>query len=318
MNTVGPAGVLLLPAGAPEAEWLEARQHGLGASEIAQVLGLSTWGSPYSVWARKTSPVEATERTERQRWGLDLEAVIASRFASEHPEFRVEPVGLVANRNLPWVLATPDRGLYRDELAALLELKTAGAELVHEWDDEPPHVYWLQCQWQMLATGLDTVFVAVLIGGSDYREYEIPRDEDAIAYLLKEGRAFWDRVENGDPPEVDGSDHTTTALNRRYYATSGAVIELSEQAQQIVADYWAAHNAAKAAEEAKTVAGNRLRAMLGDAVEGTIGGRSVVSWKPQSRVSFDSKRFREAHPDLWAQFSGPCDFRVLRPSKKAL
>ena len=57
LRTVGPEGVEILPYNALEQAWLAQRNSGIGASEVAAVLGESTYYSPYSLWARKTGRV---------------------------------------------------------------------------------------------------------------------------------------------------------------------------------------------------------------------------------------------------------------------
>ena len=59
-----PAGKLILKASEyahDREKWLKARRSGLGASEVAAILGLSPWSTPYKVWKDKVSsepPVE--------------------------------------------------------------------------------------------------------------------------------------------------------------------------------------------------------------------------------------------------------------------
>lgn len=38
------------------AEWLEWRRNGIGATDVAGILGVSPWASPWSVWADKCAP----------------------------------------------------------------------------------------------------------------------------------------------------------------------------------------------------------------------------------------------------------------------
>ena len=40
------------------AEWLDWRRGGIGSSDIAAIIGLSPWATPYSVWAEKTGRLD--------------------------------------------------------------------------------------------------------------------------------------------------------------------------------------------------------------------------------------------------------------------
>jgi len=43
-----------------------------------------------------------------------------------------------------------------------------------------------------------------------------------------------------------------------------------------------------------------------------VDGATAVTWKQQSRQSFDGKRFAAEHPDLHKQYQTSSTYRVLR------
>jgi predicted phage-related endonuclease len=55
-----------------------------------------------------------------------------------------------------------------------------------------------------------------------------------------------------------------------------------------------------------------LAAAMDGATVGTVDGQEVVTWKQQSRISFDAKRFASEHPDLHKQYQTSSTFRVMR------
>lgn len=90
-------------------EWLEARGHGVGASEAAAALGLSRWESKYSLWARKCGLVPPPEPSVAMRVGTALEPMIASLYADQvgMPVRRVNR--LLRSKAHPFLLASLDR-----------------------------------------------------------------------------------------------------------------------------------------------------------------------------------------------------------------
>ena len=75
-NIPGMGGVLVAPPPTSKrarALWLAARKQGLGASEVATILGLAPTGwksSPLGIWLDKTHPdVIEKDVTERMEWG---------------------------------------------------------------------------------------------------------------------------------------------------------------------------------------------------------------------------------------------------------
>jgi len=62
----------------------------------------------------------------------------------------------------------------------------------------------------------------------------------------------------------------------------------------------AAEAAAKTAKESLEA---DLKAQVGDATEILVDGKTLFTFKPQSKVVLDGARFKEDHPDIWARYS---------------
>lgn len=255
-------------AGSPE--WSAVRRRAVGGSEVAAVLGLSPWESPFSLWWRKNGELAPIEETPEMEWGKRLEDVVAEKYADEHPE--VVPVGMgvaqYAHADRPWQIAAPDRLLIppyngdersaRERAEALLEVKTA--RYADGWGepgtDEIPLHYRCQVLWYLDVFGLDRCAVAVLIAGSDYREYEVTYDADECELIRNRVAAFVASLDGAPPsidshtatyealrelhPEIDGSDHDLDGrLARRYIAArlaTKAAKDEEQHAKSLIAD----------------------------------------------------------------------------------
>jgi putative phage-type endonuclease len=276
--------VRVLPASAPEAEWLEARRNGIGASEIAAVMGISPYDSPFSLWWRKFMGWETPENEEMSA-GKRLEAVIADWFAEHHQEYRVRRTGLWANVDRAWQLATPDRLLMRPVLpevphgvwgiGGLLECKSA-----YNWDGwgaqdtaEIPVHYKAQCLWQLDTMGVGYVWVAAF-SGLGFRQYLVNRDEKDLVMMREAGRRFMDSLAQGEPPNVD--DHSATLPIIRRLNT-----EIEDRDVEIPASVASGWLRSKRFKDLATRAERRyaatLRAHLGTAKTATCSGRKIAA-----------------------------------------
>jgi putative phage-type endonuclease len=272
-------------------EWFAQRRQGIGASEIAAVMGISPWESPFSLYWRKVNDWRV-DLSHEMEWGNRLEPVVADKFEQSHPEVFLLPSPLVVGPE-PWILATPDRfvryhctcpmGADRCRCFAsvrpttLLELKTAHSAQ-DGWGealtaDIPVH-YRAQVQWQMLATGLEKAFVAVLIGGSDYREYVVERDERDLRVMREYGRRFMDRLEAGDPPPIDDHAATLATVKRLHPDLDDAEVEVDSR---IANHYRRACEMDRKAGALKKRYEALLRAEMGRARKATSGGAFVAS-----------------------------------------
>jgi putative phage-type endonuclease len=273
----------LIPTGS-EAEWLEARRKGVTASEIAVIMGLSPYSSPYKLFHQKTGTLPPDDDSAVMERGRVLEPYIAGKFAEMHPEFFVEGDGrqLYAHSERSWELATPDRTLTEKatqetwaafiaaEPVAVLECKVDGGS-GDDWGDEgtgeiPVH-YRAQVLWQMDVMGVEAAYVARL-RVRDWRVmvYELKLDDDAQADLKlmrAEARDFLDRLDLRDEPDVDWRPATIDALKTLHPLGDGE--ETAEIGPQLADRYEAACRNYKHWERRKRLYEARIREAAGPA-----------------------------------------------------
>ncbi len=281
-------------------EWLRARKDGIGASEVAGLLGVSKWTTPYAIWAEKVTPDIDLDRpmTENQRWGLAHEDKIAEAFEEETGFETYLPAslgddlfathlilwhaGAVDGRAVP-LFATPDRFVVVPgyDHPAIAELKTADAYRSADWADGPPVEYLVQVQAQLACCpSAPWAYIAVLIGGNDFRWYKVERDPETIAEIERIATAFWwDHVASEVPPTLDGHPATTEALKRRYATedTPDSEIELdleTAEAGQRLLDLQDAIKALKAEQAALETESAKCENVLRQAIGGATYGRA--------------------------------------------
>jgi putative phage-type endonuclease len=305
-------------------EWLEARKKGIGGSDIAAICGLSRWKSPMDVYLDKIGAGGEVEPNEAMYWGSAIEAVIRQRFAEDHPEFIVTTHdGLAQHPDYPFMVASYDclcRDAETGQLVAGWEGKTASAYKRDEWSGESvPDEYWLQCQWYMNVSGLSRWFLSVLIGGNDYREFIVERDDETIEMLKSRAIEFWRLVETKTPPPIDGSEASSRVLDRLYPAQD-AVLDppyILEDAESLARAYIEAREALKGAQAVVDTIENELKALMASHAVGVAGDYEVI-WKPRTRRVIDTKRLMAEKPDIAAEYATETQFRVfsVKPLKE--
>jgi putative phage-type endonuclease len=186
--------------------WHAARANGIGGSEIAAVLGLSPYESAFSLWHRKQGLIGPVEESEEMYWGKVHEPAICARFAREHPDLPVTPAPTYSHQDRPWQIANPDRHAGPD----LLEAKTSrdAENWGEEGTDQIPVHYRAQCLHYMDVLGARRCWVAVLIAGSEYREYVVDYDADEAAFMRVQAEQFMASLAAGDRPAIDGHNAT--------------------------------------------------------------------------------------------------------------
>lgn len=259
-----------------EALWLEERRRGVGASESPVLFGsdVSSWGSPFDLWAVKTGQIApAPLSSDAARWGRHLEGPIADAY-SEETGRQVRDLGrntLLRSRAHSFLQATLDRVVEDAELGVgVLEIKNVGAHRLDEWVGTPPLRYQVQVQHQMAVTGDKWGALAVLVGGQKLIRFDIERDDAFIASLVELCGDFMAKVESKTPPPADGSEATARALAELYAVETGKAVELGARFVALDAEMQALKAKAQEIENRTREIRNEFLAAIGDAERGII------------------------------------------------
>ena len=186
----------------------------------------------------------------------------------------------------------------------VFEAKTANAFKASEWEcDAVPYEYILQVNHYMAVTGYTGACVAVLIGGNNFHWRYVERDEEIISLLIRLERDFWSRVQDGVPPDLDGSEASATYLSKRFpQGVASSKITLPDSATELIRQYSEANEQLERLTEQKQKAANLLKQMLGTHETGIVG-ESSITWKNVSQERFDSKLFETEQPDTYKQYT---------------
>lgn len=278
------------------ADWLDARRLGIGASDVAAIVGLSPWASAYSVWADKTQNLEDEEPAEWMRWGNLLEDAVLKEFEFQHGLVVADRQLLVHHPDLPWAMATvdglayegpadPDRDDYyrKQYTLGVVEAKTDSS--FGGWVEVPDH-YRIQVQWQLFVTGLEHAWIAVLHGGRNFKVYEDtpdPRVQSALA--IKVEKFYVEHVQSGRAPEVDGTEATTRVLADLWSGGEGEA-DLDPVAAADLKSLVAIRVEKARIEAEEKRLENRVKAALGESDVGLVNGEPWVTWKGMERKGY--------------------------------
>ncbi|MEN3132954.1 YqaJ viral recombinase family protein [Bacillus albus] len=297
--------------------WLEARQQGIGGSDVAAIAGLSKWKSQVQVFLEKTQAIEQEAvQSEAAYFGNVLEEVVAQEFTKRTGLKVQRRNAILQHPEYHWMLANVDRLIVGERVG--LECKTASEYLKKEWeDDEVPEAYILQCQHYMAVTGYEAWWIAALIGGNKFVYKKIERDEVIIQYLIHMERDFWlNHIEKDEPPMFDGSEASTQLLKRFYpESVEGSSIGLEKQEELLIEARDQVDREIKVLQEQKAEYENKLKAKLGICEKGTTENYTIY-WKSYTSNRFDSKRFKTEHPDLYKKYTKETISRKLSVKRK--
>lgn len=294
----------------PYEDWLEHRKLGIGGSDASIVCGVNRYKSPVELWLDKTGQLPPQEAGEAAYWGTQLEALVRREFSKRTNIIVSEPHQLLQSEEHPFMLANLDGVCESPEHGAcVFEAKTASAYKAGEWEDGIPDEYQLQIQHYMAVTGYAGAYIAVLIGGNTFRWKFVERDEELISMLIQLENDFWNHVQDGTPPPLDGSSASAKFLAERFPNSKPAShIILPDTAADLLAQYDEACEKLETITEQKQQAENLLKEMLGDNEVGTAGER-IITWKSITQERLDSTTLKAEHPALYKKYANKTSYR---------
>lgn len=306
-----PATVFKVEIAQDRDAWLEQRKGFIGASDVGTLLGLTTWGSPYELWARATGKLPSKDfDTERMAWGRRLEAAIAEGIAEDNGFSCYQPTcmwqdhTLRASATLDYLIPEPCGRILQElphaQGEGVFEIKNVdGIIAKQKWtDDEPPANYLCQLQQQLMLTGCTWGAIGGLVGGNTGHLFVYERHEPTIAKIREAISEFWQRVDQDSPYPIDESYATLEAVKHQYPNDNGDVLDKtdSDDLTMWAGEYKAAANDASSANARKRKAQANLMAALGDAKSMALNGYNVTT-------SFVEKDGHFVQPSSYRRFS---------------
>ena len=185
-----------------DAHWHELRRSHIGSSEVASLFDASPYLTRFELWHRKKGNiVDTIPDTERMEWGRRLEAAIGQAAAANLGIILEKATGYYQHPMVAGMGATPDF-MAPDIIVACKNVD--GLQYARSWENgEPPMHYLLQLQHQLACTGFRHGYIAVLIGGNEFKIFPYERHEGAIAKIEHATTAFWQSIaENREPAAV--------------------------------------------------------------------------------------------------------------------
>lgn len=293
--TLGHAVVVADETQLDEAGFAEARRGGIGASDAGPVLGADgSYRTNVDVWRDKVGDATPFEGNRFTEWGHRLEGVVAEAF-SEIAGVEIQPAHwILAHPDLQHVRANPDRAVVEHGQVGVYEGKIADSRVGHRWaggqdDGDFPDAYHAQVQHQLLVTGLDFGYLAVLIGGNDLRWRRIEADLELHELMLEEYERFWWHVTHCTPPEPNGDPTGNKAALGALYGRGGNpewTVPIDDLADTLRA-LDAAKQARKLTDDEIERLSNEVKARLGNATYGLVAGRKWAKWSRWTQDELD-------------------------------
>jgi len=280
-------------------EWLKAREAGIGASEVAAILGLSPWETPFSLWLRKTKQAPPVEENDAMRRGHYLEDAVVQWWMHETGEQVIKASAadiIYVHPEHPFMRVTPDRIVKGRK--KILEVKSTAINM----GETIPDYYMAQVQYQMYVTGIHQAELIYIQGGLTFGRFIVEYDEEFAEFIAQKVTEFWyENVLGGKEPDAinvgDLSIKVPKSTPEKSIQADDRAMEQIAEIREKKAQYEALGKEIEALQDSLKMYMTDSEAILDES------GNILLTWKSgKDKTSFDSKAFAAENPDLYAKY----------------
>jgi putative phage-type endonuclease len=283
-------------------EWLEHRKFGIGSSEVASILGLNPYETPYQLWRRKKGLDTQKEETFAMKAGHYLEDAVTLFWADETGREVIKSSAgdwLYVNKKRDYLRVSPDRTFWipgmqkNNQNKGILECKTT--QMTIDADDLPKH-WFCQVQYQLGVSEFEQGSLAWLSAGREFGYKDIAFVPDFYGWMIEEVDKFWiDNIIGNKEPDATSVADIITKFARH---TDGKIIEVDENILQAYTQLKDVRAEISALEKRKDELEESIKLGFGDAEAISYAGQTLATWKAaKDSEKFDSKKFCKENPD---------------------
>ena len=285
-------------------EWLEIRKTGIGSSEVATIVGLNPWETPYQLWRRKVGLDEPKQENAAMRNGHHLEDAVSKMWMdATGREIIKRSAGdwIIRDNDRPFLQVSPDRTYWlgesrSPEAKGILEIKTTRMKV----DPEDLPKYWFaQLQYQLGVAGYQQGSLGWLSAGMgfDFGYRDLKFVQDFYDWLVYETEKFYkDNILGKQEPTAVSVKDVLLKYNRH---SDKKIIETSDEVFEAYQKLKGVKKELKALEEEQEKQEAIIKMAFMDAEALTYGGDTIATFKaPKASLKFDAKTFQAEHPDL--------------------
>lgn len=254
--------------------WLEWRRSGIGASDIAAIIGISPFKTAMDVYEEKLGLTSSKDPNPYMLRGQMYEEEARNEFTSKYGG-SYEPICCQHDQH-PYIIASLDG--YDRKTKIILEIKIPGKKVMElARAGIIPDYYKVQMDWQMLAKtdACSAIYAPYCPETKEVYRIPYPRDEIATESLKKASRKFWDDFRLGIFPPLQKGDF----------------LEIDDPAfEKVATEYIDIHNQIKILEGKKKSIKPKVLD-FGD--DGNFRGFGLKCLKISGRSTYDMKKMEE-------------------------
>lgn len=281
--------------------WLSIRKKGIGGSDVAAILSLNPYKTPFEVWQEKTSEeVIAKDENSAMEFGSRLEDVVADKYSDVTGNIVHKDNKIRFHKDSNILLANIDRLIIADSSnlipTGILEIKTVSSFARKYWETDIPLSYYCQLQHYLSVTGYTWGDFAILEDGRKFIYLNFTRDEDYIHQQNEALISWFNKYVTGNTPPP------FSAAELSFISPKSSAVEATAEVMKYYNDLKEIKNKIASLDDEKKQLEDSLKLFIGENEVLTLNNSPLITWKAKKSNRFDTKSFQQDHIDLYQKY----------------
>ena len=283
------------------------RKLGIGGSDVAPIMGLSSWSTPLDVYRDKISQELICEElsTDLKR-GIRVEKYILQEYSESINEVIETNLPPIIDKEYPFMRGNADARIVGKNV--LVEAKSTKTP-ISMWNAGIPEYYRTQVAYYAMLADAERVDIPVLFSNWQYACYTYWRDYEFEAQIKEAVINFWqNHIVKGIAPAPSTHEELQQAYPDIY---TEKTIKADENIRQIVSELQEASSKRKELEKLEQKLKTHIQVYMGDA--GLLdAGFCKVSLKNRSANRLNTEALKIANPEIYQSYLAESNYRVLQ------
>ena len=283
------------------------RKLGIGGSDVAPIMGLSSWSTPLDVYRDKISQELICEElsTDLKR-GIRVEKYILQEYSESINEVIETNLPPIIDKEYPFMRGNADARIVGKNV--LVEAKSTKTP-ISMWNAGIPEYYRTQVAYYAMLADAERVDIPVLFSNWQYACYTYWRDYEFEAQIKEAVINFWqNHIVKGIAPAPTTAEELQELYPSIYEEKT---IKADENIRQIVSELQEASSKRKELEKLEQKLKTHIQVYMGDA--GLLdAGFCKVSLKNRSANRLNTEALKIANPEIYQSYLAESNYRVLQ------
>lgn len=290
-------------------QFLLERKKGIGGSDVAAIMGLSSFKTALDVYLDKmTSLIEDEDKkvNENLKRGTRAEKYILEEYAERTGEVLEYNLPMIVDRDYPFMIGHIDAKVKDQKV--IIEAKSTKC-WPKSWEEKIPQHYLMQIAYYASIFDADRVDVPVLFGGWEYRCFTYWRDAELESRIRTAVVKFWnDHILKSTPPAAQSLEELRQVS---LSIDSKKAIEADSGMQKVVKEWREVMAARKILEEREAKLRFNIQEYMGDA--GLLeAGRLKVELQSHYTNRLDTNLLKNDYPTIYRNYLRTSETRTLK------